>query len=85
MDFTDEPRMSRRAYMMREEEEMERMRHRDMDPGNSPLHAAVMKDNHETVALLCDKGSDVHSKNSSGRTPLSLCAVYNSKLSAKVV
>jgi ankyrin repeat protein len=55
------------------------------DPGNGPLHAAVMNDNWETAELLLSKGADVHAKNNSGRTPLHTCAVFNSKLSAVVI
>jgi len=44
-----------------------------------------MNDKWETAELLLSKGADVHSKNNSGRAPLHTCAVFNSKLSARII
>ena len=41
------------------------------EEGMTPLHAAVLAGDRDTVALLIAEGADVNARNKSGLTPLS--------------
>jgi ankyrin repeat protein len=45
----------------------------------TPLHAAVLADNRETVALLIEKGANAAAANQSGATPLDTAAQNGDK------
>ncbi|MCP4726221.1 MAG: ankyrin repeat domain-containing protein, partial [bacterium] len=45
--------------------------------GSTPLHLAVMKQNHEIVTFLIEKGSDINTKDVYGRTPADKAQIMN--------
>jgi hypothetical protein len=44
----------------------------DIPPGSTPLHVAAWRARHPVVALLVERGADVHRRDSLGRTPLDI-------------